>query len=413
MLFKTFKFLSKTLVLLILLVIVVFFVIYTLAPVYKFPEPQAFSGDKIFNPYKGIDSSNWIKGNFQVQSRAWLGLTNGRHNTNDAIQTVYKQLGYDIIVTSDYMKINEFGNQSPSYIPTYEHGYGIRKTHQVCIGSRKVNWIDYPFYQNKNHKQHILNILKENNDIVSLAHPELRDGYLIDDLKYLTNYDLIEAMNEVRFSIAHWDAALSNGHKAYILANDDAHNIFDPTEVGRVCTFINSPTLNADDVISSLKKGQAFGADINMRDGADFVEKSKDHKKIAVLKNVELINDSLNVMVSENAKSIVFIGQNGKKKASVSDTNVAIYPINKNDTYIRTEINFYNGNKFYLNPVFRYSGAAPAVNSAPEIDLIKTWVQRGIALIITIILILIISRIRKGTQKKGRINRRNLYYYER
>jgi len=56
-----------------------------------------------------MDSTNWKKGNFQVQSRVWLGLTNGRNNSNEAIQIVYKQLGYDIIVTSDYMKINDFG----------------------------------------------------------------------------------------------------------------------------------------------------------------------------------------------------------------------------------------------------------------------------------------------------------------
>jgi hypothetical protein len=311
------------------------------------------------------------------------------------------------------MKINTFGNQSPSFIPTYEHGYGIRKTHQVCIGSKKVNWIDYPFYQNKNHKQHILNILKDNNDIVALAHPDLRDGYLMDDLKYLTNYDLIEAMNEARFSINQWDAALSHGHKAYILANDDAHNIFDPTEVGRICTFINTRSLNADNVISALKKGKAFGADIKMREEADFVEKSRDHKNIATLNGVEIINDTLVVKVSEKAKSFVFIGQDGVKKGSVSDTSAASYAIKSGDTYIRTEITFYNGNKFYLNPVFRYSGAAPAQVQAPEMDLIKTWVQRGIALIITIILILIIARIKKGSQNKGKINRRKIYYYER
>lgn len=413
MLFKTLKFLLKGLGLIILTLLILFFVIYSIAPIYKFQDAKVFSGDKIYNPYQGMDSSLWIKGNFQVQSRAWMGITNGRHNTNIAIETVYKQLGYDIIVTSDYMKINTFGKDEDRYIPTYEHGYGVRKTHQVCIGSQKVNWIDYPFYQNTNHKQHILNVLRRNNEVVSLAHPDLRDGYLRDDLRKLSNYDLMEVLNEARFSIDHWDVALSSGHKAFILANDDAHNIFDPTEVGNIFTIINTPQVNAKGVMDALKSGNAFGVEIAMAKGADFVEKAEDHENLPVLKNVSVQNDTLRVRVSEGAKWISFIGQNGVLKGGGSDTTTAVYAIQPNDTYVRTEITFYNGTKFYLNPVLRYSGAAPENLPSPAIDQVKTWVQRGIALIITIILIMIIARLKKGKQKKGRLNRQNSYYYSR
>lgn len=397
----------------IAILMVLFFVIYAIAPVYKFSEPNAFSGEKIYNPYQGMDSTDWKKGNFQIQSRVWLGITNGRDNSNEAIQVVYKQLGYDIIITSDYMTINTFGEGNDWYIPTYEHGYSWRKVHQVCIGSDKVNWLDYPLYQSISHKQHILNTLRKNNEIVCLAHPDLRDGYTLNDLRVLTNYDLMEVLNESRFSIAHWDAALSNGHKAFILANDDAHNVFDPTEVGRICTFINTESLKKDDVLNTLKSGNAFGADIAMRQGADYVEKAQDHNKIAVLNNVSVVNDTLFVSVSEEASLISFIGQNGMIQATASDTGTAMYPIKKTDTYIRTEISFKNGNKFYLNPVFRFSGNSPANPALPKMDYIKTWVQRGIALIITIIIILIISRIRKGKPVKGRISRRSNYYYSR
>lgn len=411
--FRLIKLLLKAIGLLIAILLVLFFVLYAIAPVYKFNEPGAFSGENIYNPYRGMDSTHWRKGNFQIQSRVWMGLTNGRANSNEAIEVVYKQLGYDIIVTSDYMTINRFGEGKDAYIPTYEHGYSWRKVHQVCIGSEKVNWIDYPFYQNVNHKQHILNTLRKNNEIVCLAHPDLRDGYTPDDLKVLTNYDLMEVLNEARFSIKHWDAALSSGHKVFILANDDAHNVFDPTEVGRICTFINSGSLKKEELIGALKNGNAFGADIAMRKGADYVEKAEDHKKIAVLNKVDVVNDTLRVSVSEKASLISFIGQNGTLLATVADTNTATYPIQASDTYVRTEISFKNGNKFYLNPVFRYSGNSPANPPLPKMDYVKTWVQRGIALIITIIIILIISRLSKGKTTKSRINRRSSYYYSR
>ncbi len=413
MLFRFIKYLFKAIGFLILAILVLYFVIYAIAPIYKFGEHEPFSGDKIHNPYQGMDSTHWKKGNFQVQSRAWMGITDGRNNTNQAIHVVYKQLGYDIIAISDYMKINKFGKQDEGYIPVYEHGYSIRKVHQVCIGAEKVNWIDYIFYQNIHHKQHILNVLRGNNRIVSIAHPSLRSGYTMDDMKSLTNYDLIEVITEIRTSLGHWDAALSNGHKAYILANDDAHDIFDPTEVGRYCTFINSANPDGDEVMAALKGGKAFGAEIAMRWGADFVEKAEDHRHIARVHRVEVVNDTLRVEVSEKAKLISFIGQNGIIKHTLSDTASAMYPIQPSDTYIRTEILFDNDNKFYLNPVFRYDGDTPANPPTAKIDHVKTWVQRGIALIIAIILFLIISRLSKGKPSKGRIKQRSHSYYIR
>jgi hypothetical protein len=311
------------------------------------------------------------------------------------------------------MKINAFGEGNNWHIPTYEHGYSIRKVHQVCIGSKKVNWIDYPFYQNISHKQHIINMLRKNNDIVCLAHPDLRDGYLLDDMRKLSNYDLIEVLNEIRKSPHHWDAALSSGHSAYILANDDAHNVFDATEVGRMCTFINTQSLDSKNVIEALKSGKAFGADIAMRQGADLVEKAEDHERIAVLKSVSVVNDTLFVELSEKAKLFAFIGQNGIVKSNVVDTNLAVYPIALSDTYVRTEITFDNGNKFYLNPVYRYKGDAPVEQLNSKIDYVKTWVQRGVALIIVIILLIIIVKVSKRTPSKGRISRRSNNYYIR
>ena len=234
---------------------------YLLAPVYKFSGPVPFSGNKLYNPYQSIDSSEWRKYNFQVQSKAWLGITDGRKNSNELIDSVYKRLGYDHVSTSDYQKINTFGINNPAYIPTYEHGYNIFKTHQVCIDTDKVLWIDLMFGQTLSMKQWILDKLSEHAKIVALAHPVLRDGYSLNDMKYLTNYDAIEVLNNMRVSVEHWDAALSSGQIAYIISNDDAHDVMNTNHVGRRFTMINSPTLNREIIVSNLKKGTAYGMD--------------------------------------------------------------------------------------------------------------------------------------------------------
>ena len=106
-------------------------ILYFLVPVYDFPLPQPFSGEKLYNPYQGMDSTHWRKANFHFHARAWGGLTSGRHNTNDAFYNTYKALGYDAPQISNYQSIEESFKDSSFYIPVYEHGFGIRKKHQI------------------------------------------------------------------------------------------------------------------------------------------------------------------------------------------------------------------------------------------------------------------------------------------
>ena len=63
-----------------------FFIMLTLyAPGYIFPEPKPFSGNKLYNPYQDLDTSRWLKANFQVQTRVWGGITNGRKNSSEDV----------------------------------------------------------------------------------------------------------------------------------------------------------------------------------------------------------------------------------------------------------------------------------------------------------------------------------------
>jgi hypothetical protein len=355
--------------------------LYFTAPVYDFPSPRPFTGEKIYNPYQGMDSSQWRKSNFHFHLHAWGGLTSGRHNTPEEFWKTYKLLGYDVPCVSDYMRINRFNKDSAFYIPAYEHGFGIRKKHQLLIGSKNILWLDYSLYQNLQHKQHILNLLRSQNEVVAIAHPDWEGGYSLTDMKFLSNYDLIEVLDNNWRSVPQWDAALSSGHAAYILADDDAHDISDPYQIGRCCTFINSPTLHSAELISALKAGKAFGAEVYMSDGETFEQKAVKAKNLPILKSVEVRNDTLFVRADREAVKFVFIGQNGKTRKLVRFTNSAWYKIQPGDTYIRTEIVFFNqyhgaGTIFYLNPVFRYNDTKPANSLLAEINYPRTWILR-------------------------------------
>jgi hypothetical protein len=389
---------------LLLLLLSAELLIYFLVPVYDFPKPMTFKGNLIYNPYEGMDSLHWKKANFHFHTKAWFGLTNGRKNTNEAFYNTYRKLGYDVMCISNYQSISKFNSDSSFYIPAYEHGFGIRKKHQMCIGAREVLWLDYSLFQNLNDKQHILNLLHEQNEIVAIAHPDWENGYTLNDMKYLSGYDLIEVLDANWRSVPQWDAALSSGHPAYILSDDDAHDITNPYLIGRCCTFVNSATANSKDIIASLKAGKAFGADVYMYDKSTIDQKAEDARLIPRLISVNVIHDTLKISVSCKALKFDFIGQTGKVEKTVLNDSVVFYKIMPEDTYIRTEITFPNkwksrGTKFYLNPVFRYNGEKPSNAFRADINYTRTWMFRLFSIPSLIALLaLIIYRRRKRAQ---------------
>lgn len=347
---------------------------YLTCPVYIFPETAKFEGPFLYNPYQSVEGNFWRRANFQIQSHAWGGLTDGRKNNNKDIDSVYRILGYDIIATSDYQKINRWGAGKESYIPVYEHGYGLFKNHQVLLGAEKVNWRDYPLFQTLHNKQHIINILRENNELVYIAHPKLRNGYKPDDMKYLTGYDGLEVLNYVKMSVEHWDSALSAGKYVTVMGNDDAHDISRLLEIGHRCTYIHSRSLEGDSIMASLKAGRSYGADIYRELDETLEEKAAKAKRIASLDYIRVYGDTIEVRMNREAKEFRFIGQGGVLKGNVEGSEVARYCFTEEDTYIRTEVSFADNNTFYFNPVVRTYGNIPSNPVLAQVDPVRSWI---------------------------------------
>lgn len=392
-------FLVKGVGLIISIVLIFVMVLYLSAPIYKFTEPIPFKGEKIWNPYASMDSANWHKANFHMHTRMVGGLTDGRNNTDSAIIKTYTLLGYGVFSISNYMNINSSLKGKPFYIPAYEHGYGIKKNHQVCIGAKSVSFLDYPFGQTLHQKQHVINVLKKHNEIVAIAHPEFRKGYSPEDFKYLRNYDLLEALNHYRFSFKQWDAALSSGYPAYILASDDAHDVNKPGEVARCITFINSPTVKSTDIISNLKAGNAYGVSVGKYEGQTVDNTIRNIHTLPSVSNVIVKNDSLFVSVSSKALAFRFVGQNGKLKGKVFNKSKASFAIAKNEPYIRTEILFKGAHgadsvTIYLNPVYHFTGTAPVKQAGPIVNVASTLVYRliGFGMLFSLVISIFVFR---------------------
>jgi hypothetical protein len=397
---KLLRLLTRFVVLFFIVLAVVLLSFYLMAPVYEFSGPRPFHGQKLYNPYAAIKPDAWKMYNFQVQSKAWGGLTNGRKNSNELIDSVYRVLGFDYVATSDYQKINTHQKEKSFYIPTYEHGFNMFRTHQVCIGADEVLWTDFVFFQTLSMKQWILDLLDKHNEIVALAHPLLKNGYTLNDVKYLTHYDMMEVLGNLFLSVEHWDTALSSGQLAWILGDDDAHDVLNPSEVGRKFTMINTENTDGDQIIRSLKSGRNYAVDYYSTDEKSIAEKAEELKRLPFLETAELKQDTFLVAFNKKATTIKFIGENGKVLKTCSNKKRAFYMIQESDPYVRTEAMFDYTFTLFLNPIVRYEGASPQSQKTAAIDAPATLRLRIIYFLIILSLVFLYAKRKQRKQAR-------------
>lgn len=378
---------------------------HIIAPKYTFPAAVPFQGNMFYNPYADLDSINWHRSNFHMHSHAWGGITNGKGTEDKHVWEVYRNLGFTSIGISNYQNINELNKDSSFYIPVYEHGYGIYKNHQLCLGAKKVVWFDMPYKQTLSQKQFMIDKLKKHTELISINHPGFFGGYSPEDFSQLTGYDFIEALNGYRNSIPHWDSALSAGRPAFLMANDDMHNLKDPLEPARRFIAINAPSNSQKDIFKALKAGNSYGVYIINPDDETLDKKKTRLQNLAVLKSVTISNDTLFVTLDKEAKEFRFWGNHGLLVGKMAHTQQGFYVLKPEDTYVRTHIIFESPNdpegiQYFLNPVLRsVDGNKPTMPLA-NIDTRATIVFRIIAVASLFFILINIYILRKRFKRK-------------
>ena len=376
-------------------ILVIFLILpYLLCPFYEYPEIKPFTGKMFYNPYEKIDSTAWRKANFHAHSRQWRGITAGSHNSAETVAARYKEINFDIVCISDYQNINTLLASEKTYIPVYEHGFGVTKTHQLVIGATDVSWKEYIIFQNYHIKQDIINSLKKDNEVISINHPRLRNAYTPNDLKYLKGYDLIEASSHSYFNATDlWDSALTAGNPVFAIGNDDNHDIYDPADYGYVYNMINCSDINIENIKTALRDGKAFVVELEPKDDASAKMKIEQSSLVPVITVCSIINDTLEMKFSRICDTLRLIGQNGILRNTLLNTDHVRYSLKETDTYIRAEIGQKNMTRVYLNPVFRYNGTIERV--LPQIDYLKTWFFRAIYIIIVSVIIILYLRSKR------------------
>ncbi len=327
---------------------------YALRPAIQFPISKTFSGSSIYNPYQHMDTSDVALANLHAHAKAWNGLTNGRGDGND-IWNRYDSLGYTFHAVSQYLNIDTHHQSSRNYIPVYEHGINLQKTHQLVIGATSVEWKDYFFPQTIYNKQFVINKIAEDpNVLIVLNHPGMLNGYSTTDFEQLYNYDLIEVLNPQAQSFPQWDAALSTGHPVFGLADDDVHNVFDNKLLGRFYNVVYTTNGNRFGLLTSLKEGNFLTVSLP-EDSRSLLEKRKQIDAVkSIVQSVSVEDEGVNVQFSVIADTVKLVGQAGKLIKKQLHAKAISYHFLPTDTYVRLEVIFKEGTKLYMNPFFRY-----------------------------------------------------------
>ena len=365
---------------------------YAFVPAYVAHGATPFSGSTLFNPYAHI-GTRWQRANFHAHSRAWGGLTSG-HQSVDAVRAAYTARGYDVAGVSNYHLIARAIGDT-SVVPIYEHGYSIRKTHQLVIGAREVTAIDFPLWQTTRAKQFLLAQLHDTAALTTVVHPYLRTGYGIGELASLSGFDLLEVRSHWNDASRWWDAVLTAGNPVWAIGNDDSHDVRNPRAIGVVWTMVNAATSRAPQVIDAL------------RQGAMYVVAGSDSGSAARLTSVALSGDTIVTTFDRTMRSIEVITDGGIVRTQVSDRSTVRYALTPDDHYARV-VATDAGGTLYLNPVIRSSGR-PAPWAVPVMRPLASLLFRLGAFVLWLAAIAMLVRgsvARRRSQRRARLLQR-------
>ena len=342
--------------------------LYAAVPRYRFAPAVRFEGSTWYNPYATAlhPSARWFRMNLHAHSRAWGGATNGAESPARVAQR-YRALGYDIVGISNYHSVA--ASVVPGVFPVYEHGWNVRKSHHLVLGTRNVEWFDLPFGGDADAQQYLVDRLRAEGSLVALVHPALRAARQAATLEQIGGYDLLEILNHfMPPADSLWDAVLTAGRPVWLLAGDDSHDARKPGETGSNFTWVLSGDTAVPSVIEALARGASTGVRVTGT-GAP-----------PQLLSLMVSGDSVTAHFSGEVHAVRAIGDSGHVLAritvggdsSLRDVTVALP---RTSSYLRLVASG-TGGVLYTNPVVRWNGTElPRV--AGTIDGPATARRRG------------------------------------
>ncbi|MFN4122130.1 MAG: hypothetical protein ACK4GL_02360, partial [Flavobacteriales bacterium] len=284
---------------------------------------------------------------------------------------------------SNYHKISRYAeDKTDLYVPMYEHGYNVLKSHYLSINPDKVSYFDFPLFQSSSHQQKIINQLKANNAIVAMAHPKFGGGRSMKNMRDLVGYHFTEVLNHYRTSAEFYDEALSAGRLTWVMSNDDTHDL------EREPTFKRWNIIFADTaIVDSILHQYTLGR--------NYAVLSEDESFDKYFQSCESIGaQQFKVHFSAPFDTILTIGEGGVIKDFVTQSDSVMINFQPNDSYLRVVAKDSNM-QIYLNPLVRFDGVNIPLNANlhAETDWVLTWLFRICVFVVVLLLILLIRKL--------------------
>jgi hypothetical protein len=359
---------------------------YVLVPVYMFHARTPFAGAALFNPYAGLQP-HWQRANFHAHARAWAGITSGQQSP-DEIRTAYRAKGYDVVGLSNYHQITRASNDS-AFLPVYEHGFSIRKTHQLIIGATHITALDFPLWQTTQAKQYLLARLHDTASLTAVAHPYLRNGYGQSQLAELSGFDLLEVRSHWNDASAWWDSTLTAGNPVWAIGSDDSHDIRKPKEFGVVWTMVNAATNAPADILRALRHGRMY------------VVAGTGNGAPPRLESMTVRGDTITAQFNQPMERVRVITDGGLVRMQREGSIDITYIVTPADRYARI-VATAAGGTLYLNPVIRAAGTPTPWGVPPTRALASIVTRLSAALIwLCCVFVLLPKRLERRRRVRG------------
>ena len=288
----------------------------------------------------------WYRGNVHAHTTISDGT-----KTPEALVKLYKEAGYDFLSITDHSIVAKTQHLStPDFL--------LVPGEEICIGTSTANTLYHivalgiektlPFrdFDYRLNPQRVIDKINELGGLAISAHPYW-SGLNHKDMMTITGYHGVEIYNtscdyerNTGYSDAHIDGIISDGRKPFIYATDDHHG----AEMGNApldacVAWINvkAEELTVESIMTAIKAGHFYSST-----GPEFKDISIDEQGVISIECTPV-------------RYISFISTPslGLKYHSMGESlTEAKYPGRPHETYVRIEIEDFEGRKAWSNPIY-------------------------------------------------------------
>ncbi len=296
----------------------------------------------------------WFKGNTHAHTTKSDG-----DSPPEVVALWYKNHGYRFLVISDHnvftdpKTLSSLMDSSFLLIPGEEltSGYQKKPVH--------INGLNIPHVLDPQQDSSLLGTIQKNIDEVRrvegaphINHPNFRWAIDQETLLRVQRYRLLEIFNGHPLvnnyggggkpSVEQmWDVLLTNGHRVYGIAVDDAHHFKEEfaahrSNPGKGWVSVRARSLNAQEIVRNLEAGLFYAST-----GVE-------------LKDVLVAKQTITISIAEKSDAKFrtdFIGDNGKILLH-SEENPAVYQLRDDVKYVRAKVYDSAGSVAWVQPVF-------------------------------------------------------------